>query len=290
MSMSTTGLRWAAALILLGACGRQGDPAVGAAAAERARAHVASGRAATERLTQGLSRTIDGASAPVGAAMADPVRLRRALRDLHDDRTDIGRALSLYPTSFIAAVRPDGKAAASDREATPDPVADKDLGAAFPCVRAALQGTAGACAGQFSLTQGLERRWFVAVTPARATADGPVVGAVLAAMTFGNVAKAVRGALNIETARDNVQLVVGILHDGRTYPSGSDNDVPSAFLVRDPLLRVIPQGTSDRAAREVVTFTFAQNDGRMQWGAAAGPVPTLGDGASLLVYRAPLRQ
>lgn len=290
MSMRTSGLVWAAALILLGGCEKDRDPAVGRAAAERARAHVASGRAATERLTGGLSRAIEGASTPVGGAMADPARLRRALRDLHDDRTDMGRALSLFPTSFIAAVRPDGKAAASDRDATPDPVAEKDLGAAFPCVRAALQGTAGSCAGQFSLVEGAQRRWFVAVTPARATADGPVVGAVLAAMTFGNIAKAVRGALNIETARDGVQLAVGILHEGRTYPSGTDNDVPAAFLVDPPLVRAIPQGASARAAQVVITFNFTQNNGRMQWGAAAGPVPTLGDGASLIVYRAPLRQ
>lgn len=289
MTMSTRGIRWAAALILLGACEKQGDPSVGREAAERARAHVASGRAATERLTQGLTRTIEGAATPVGAAMADATRLRRALRDLHDDRTEIGRALSLYPTSFIAAVRPDGKAAASDREATPDPAADKDLGAAFPCVRAALQGAAGSCAGQFSLTQGSERRWFVAVTPARG-ADGAVVGAVVAAMTFGNIAKAVRGALNIETARDNVQLAVGLLHEGRTYPSGNDNDVPAAFLVDAPLVRALPQDASARAAREVITFQFAQNEGRLQWGAAAGPVPSLGEGASLVVFRAPLRR
>lgn len=290
MGMTTTALRRATALALLAACQKTPDPAIGREAATRAQAHVASGRAATERLTQGLARTLEGAGAPVGAAFADPARLRRALRELHDDRSDIGRALSLYPTSFIAAVRPDGKAAASDREATPDPVADKDLGAAFPCVRAALAGTAGTCAGQFSLTAGAERRWFVAVTPARAATDGPVVGVVLAGMTFGNIARAVRGALDLETARDGVQLAVGILHAGRTYPAGADNDVPPAFLVRPPLVREIPADASERAPREAVTFTFSQNDGRMQWGAAAGPAPTLGEGAALVVFRAPLRQ
>lgn len=290
MGMNTA-VRWAAALILLNACAKKPDPAIGRQAAERARAHVASGRAATERLTQGLARDLAGAGAPIATALAsgDPTRLGRALRDLHEGQSVIGRALSLYPTSFIAAVGADGKALASDRSATPDPLRDKDLGAAFPCVRVALGGTAGTCAGTFGLTAGIERRWFVAVTPARVSAEGPVTGAVVAAMTFGNVAKAVRGALDLETSREGVQLAVGILHAGRTYPAGADNDVPAHFLVREPLVQQIPAGTSERAAQAEVTFTFSQNEGRLQWGAAAGPVPSLGPGASLLVFRAPLR-
>lgn len=278
------------ALILLGACEQRRDPAIGREAATRARAHVTEGIGAVDRLTAGLSRAISGAAVPVAGAMGDTARLRRALRDLHDDHTPTGRELSLYPTSFIAAVRPDGKAAASDRSGAPDPVAERDLAAEFPCVRRALQGSPGTCAGQFSLAQGTTRRWFVAVVPARATADAPVQGAVVAAMTFGNIARAVRGALDLSTARDGVQLAVGILHEGRTYPSGTDNDVAARYLVRERLVRAVPRALAAQSARSAVQFDFAENEGRMQWGAAAAPVPALGEGAALLVFRAPLRQ
>jgi hypothetical protein len=145
---------WTVALSLLVGCERAPDPAIGRAAAERARAHVTSGLGAVDRLTTGLARAMQGTSAPVGAAMGEVPRLRRALRDLHDDHTPLGRELTLYPLSFVVAVRPDGKAAASDRSGEPDVMAERDLGAAFPCVRAAAQGTAGTCAGQFGLTEG----------------------------------------------------------------------------------------------------------------------------------------
>lgn len=287
MHMSIT-RRWVLALSLLGACEKAADPSIGREAAQRAAANVTSGLRGVDRLTSGLGRAMQGASAPVGAAMADAARLRRALRDLHDDRTPMGQELSLYPTSFIAAVRPDGKAAASDRDATPDPVAEKDLAEVFPCVRAALQGTAGSCAGQFSLVEGAQRRWFVAVVPAR-DAGGEVTGAVLAAMTFGNVAKAVRTALDMETTRDGVQLSVGILHEGRTYPAGADNDVPGHFLVRAPLVRAVPASFAAAAGRGAQTFNFTEG-ARMQWGVASAPAASLGEGAALVVFRAPIRQ
>lgn len=281
---------WTVALTLLVGCERAPDPAIGRAAAERARAHVTSGLGAVDRLTTGLARAMQGTSAPVGAAMGEVPRLRRALRDLHDDHTPLGRELTLYPLSFVVAVRPDGKAAASDRSGEPDVMADRDLGAAFPCVRAAAQGTAGTCAGQFGLTEGVTRRWFVAAVPARASADAPAAGAVVAMMTFGNIAKAVRGALDMETTRDGVQLSVGILHEGRTYPAGTDNDVAARYLVREPLVRAIPADIAGRAGREAVSFNFTERGGRLQWGAAASPAASLGEGAALLVFRAPVRQ
>lgn len=289
MNMSNTA-RCFVGLSLLAACEKSADPSVGRQAAQEASANVQSGTRAVERLTSGLARAVEGTSAPVGAAMGDSSRLRRALRDLHDDHTPLGRELTLYPTSFIAAVRPDGKGAASDRSAAPDPLIDVDLAEAFPCVRRALQGTAGSCGGQFSLVEGSARRWFVAVVPTRPAAGEPVNGAVVAAMTFGNVAKAVRGALEMERSREPVQLAVGLLHEGRTYPSGADNDVPARFLVRPAMVRAIPASFAAAAARAPQTFTFTENGGRMQWGVASAPAPALGEGAALMVFRAPLRQ
>jgi hypothetical protein len=60
--------------------------------------------------------------------------------------------------------------------------------------------------------------------------------------------------------------------------------------VPEPLLRAIPADIAARAGREAVTFTFTENAGRLQWGAAASPAASLGPGDALLVFRAPLRQ
>jgi hypothetical protein len=111
----------------------------------------------------------------------------------------------LYPLSFVAAVRPDGKAAASDRSGEPDVMAERDLGAAFPCVRTAMQGTAGTCAGQFGLTEGVTRRWFVAVVPARASADGKAWRDLPAGIPPGKIVASPGGTLvNVSPSRGTI--------------------------------------------------------------------------------------
>lgn len=278
------------------ACKGTPDPAVGRAAAAKAAEHVAEGRGAVDRLATGLVDVMGKAARDMAPAMAEPgnvARVRNRLRDLHEERSEVGRELTLYPTWFIAAAGMDGKAIAGDREPDRDFLPGKDLAAAFPCVRAALSGTAGRCVGELSSGDGQEpRTYLVAVQPTRAP-DNTVNGAVVGAITFGRLAKAVRELLNLRVGREQVQLYVGFVRDGRVIPSGRrDNDVAQAFLVPDSLVPRVPGDLLQRlpAGDGAHTFTFNENDGRLQWGAAAARVPTLGESTALVVFRAPLRQ
>lgn len=286
--------RWSWALVLCGlGCSKGGDDAAAREAATRAQAHVREGLEATGRLNTGLLAVLTSAAPNVATSISDPVdvaRVRNRLRDQHDDRSATGRQLSLYPTHFVAVVAPDGKGLAGDLDAGRDYLPGLDVGSHFACVRAALAGTAGSCTGDFVTVEGAPSRgYMVSAVPLRLTNDGPVVGALVGAMTYERVAQAIRQALNVSTLRDRVQLAVGFWHGGRLVPSGHDNLVPAAMLVPDSLLPRVPANTNARLARgESFTFTFSENDGRMQWGAAVAPAPALGPGDGLMVFRAPL--
>lgn len=294
--MTPMNTRWSLVLVMCGlGCSKGGGEAVGREAATQAQAHVREGLAAVGRLTNGLQAVLVDGAPTIAATIVEPLdvaRVRNRLRDLHDDRTATGRQLSLYPTWFVAAVGADGKGLAGDQEAGRDYIPGLDLRAGFACVGGALTGTAGSCTGDLVTTEGAAARgYMLSAVPLRATPDGPVVGALVGAMTYGRVAKAVREALNITTLRDRVQLSVGFWHGGRVVPSRLDNDVPAALLVPDSLLPRIPGNLGARLAHgESFTFTFEENQGAMQWGAAAAPAPTLGPGDGLIVFRAPLRR
>lgn len=285
---------WALVLCALG-CSRGNSDAVGREAATHAQAHVREGLEAVGRLTNGLRGVLEECAPTVTPTLAEPLdvaRVRNRLRDLHDDRSSTGRHLSLYPTRFVAVVGMDGKGIAGDIPAGSDFLPGVDLRAPFPCVGAALGGTAGSCTGGFvAMERAPRREYLLSAVPLRATADGPVVGALVGAMTYGKVAKAIREMLNVSTVRDRVQLAVGIWHGNRLLPSGNDDEIPQAMLVPDSLLPRFPANGGSRLARgESFTFTFAENNGAMQWGAAASPSPLLAPGDGLVVFRAPLQQ
>ncbi len=293
MSVRTKALALVAAGVLA-ACNKGPDPAVGRAAAAKAAEHVIEGRGGVERLTRGFAEVMTKVSREMGPALADPsnvARVRnRLLHDMHDDRTEVGRDLTLYPTWFLAAVGPDGKGIAGDRAPEQDFLPGKDLGAAFPCVRAALQGTGGTCVGELSSGEGQSPRvYLVAAQPTRAAEGGAITGAVVGTITFGRLAKAVRELLNLRVGRERVQLYVGFSYGGRIIPSGTrDNDVTAAYLVPDTLLPRVPRDLDTRLSQGngATTFTFDENGGQLQWGAAVGRVPTLGPQTSMVVFRA----
>jgi len=284
---------WAMTAATLSTACKGNDGAVGRTAATQAAAHVTEGRGMIERLLTGLPPALTEATTVLGPAMAAPVdaaRVRNRLLDLNDDRNPAGRALSMYPTFFIVAVGPDGVAVAGNRAASQDWTPGKNVGAAFACVRAALEGTVGQCTGEMPTVEGQAvRPYHVSAVPLRAVAGGPVVGALVGAYSFGRLAKAVRQALNVQTATQQVQLHVGIWRGDRVLPSGQDNDVVQAFLVPDQLVRQLPANTAARV-QQGFTHSFSENRGQMWWGVAGGPVAALGPGVGLIVYRAPLRQ
>jgi len=275
------------------ACTRQPDPAIGRAAAQKAVENAREGADSVGRLADGLVSVTEKGARALGPAMAAPLDVARVrnvvLIDLHDDHSDVGRDLTMYPTWFLAAVGPDGRGVAGDRPPEQDFLVGKNLSAAFPCVAAALRGTGGRCVGELASAEGQPARaYLVGAQPTRGP-DNAVTGAFVAAVNFSRLAKAVRETLNLRTASESVQLHVGFLRNGRVHPSGADNDVAQAYLVPDGFLRRIPQGVEAQARSAPATFTFSENNGQMHWGAAVLPVPAL-DGASILVFRAPLRQ
>ncbi|MFO0647026.1 MAG: hypothetical protein U0326_12365 [Polyangiales bacterium] len=292
MSVRTMGMALVAASVIA-ACSKGPDPAVGRANAAKAVEHVNEGRGGIERLTRGFTEVMTKVAREMGPAVADTgnvARVRnRLLHDMHDDRTEVGRDLTLYPTWFIAAVGADGKGIAGDRAPEQDFIPGRDLGAAFPCVRAALQGTGGTCVGEMSSGEGQAPRvYLVSAQPTRATEGGAVTGAVVGTITYGRLAKAVRELLNLRVGRDRVQLYVGFSYGGRIIPSGTrDNDVAAAYLVPDTLLPRVPRDLDAKVSQGngSTTFTFDENGGQTQWGAAAGRISVLGDHTSLLVFR-----
>ncbi len=285
-----------AAMVSLSACQSRPDPAIGRAAVAKAREHVNEGRDGVERLARGFSEVIDKVARAMGPTMAEATnvaRVRNRLRlDMHDERSEIGRDLTLYPTWFLAAAGTDGKGIAGDRAPENDFLPGRDLAGAFPCVRAALQGTGGTCVGEMSSGEGQAPRvYLVTAHPTRAAEGAPVNGVIVGAITYGRLAKAVRELLNLRTAQDHAQLYVGLWYDGRMIPSGTrDNDVVAAYLVPDSLLPRVPRDLDARvtAGNGSATFQFDENNGQMQWGAAAGRVPSLGDRTSLVVFRTSL--
>jgi hypothetical protein len=284
------------AVLLAVGCDRGPNPAIGQQASAKASEHVNEGRDGVDRLAQGFLTVMGKVAVDLRPSMADTTnvaRIRNRLwHDLHDDHTDVGRDLTLYPTFFLSATGTDGKGIAGDRSPEQDFLPGKDLAGTFPCVRAALNGTGGTCVGEMSSMQGQPPRvYLIASQPIRAQDDGPVVGAAVGAITFTRLSKAVRELLNLRTVRDHVQIYVGFSHNGRLIPSGTvDNDIAAAFLIPDALVPKVPRDVIERTAGGTHTFTFSQNDGRMQWGGAAGRVPTLGNSTAIVVFRAPLRQ
>ncbi len=278
---------------LAAACNRQPDESIARAAAQKATENAREGAASVERLATGLV-DVTGKGArmlgPFFSAPVDPARVRNIVRvDMHDDHSEVGCDLTMYPTWFLAAVGTDGRGVAGDRDPAQDFIPGKNLSAAFPCVAAALQGTGGRCVGELASGEGQPARaYLVGAQPTRGP-DGAINGAFVAAINFSRLAKAVRETLNLSTARERVQLHVGFLRNGRVHPSGADNDVAQAYLVPDSFLRRIPQGIEARARSAPATFTFSENGGQMQWGAAVAPVAAL-EGSSIVVFRAPLRQ
>lgn len=275
-------------------CNRNND-SVGREAAQQATQHVTRASGMVDNLLDGLKTGLSHAETVVGAAMVAPVdaaRVRNRLLDLGDDHNAVGRELSFFPTYFVIAVGPDGRAIAANRTVANDWSPGLNVGDAFACVGAALSGAAGTCAGTMPTRPGeLVRNYAVAAVPLRAEAGGPVLGALVGAYSFGGLAKAVRVALDNETQRARVQLAVGIWNGTRVVPSGNDNDVQQMYLVPQALVAALPPDVGARVASgRPSTFTFSQNDGAMQWGGAIGQTPRLGAATGLIVYRAPLRQ
>ncbi len=294
-SMSTQWKKAMLGALVAAGCNKGPDPAIGRQAAEKAAEHANEAVASIERLTRGLVDVTAKGARQLGPAMTDAAnvaRIRNVVRvDMHDDHTDVGRDLTLYPTWFLAAVGMDGKGLAGDREPERDFVPGKDLGAAFPCVRAALTGNGGFCVGELASGEGQDARsYLVAAQPTRAAEGQPVNGAFVTAIPYGRLAKAVRETLNLRTAHDGVQLHVGFVRNGRVIPSGRDNDVPQAYLVPDTMVPRVPANAWQRVqGGGFFTHTFTENQGRMQWGLGVAQVPTLTETA-VVVFRAPLRQ
>ncbi|MBI5514039.1 MAG: hypothetical protein HY909_09750 [Deltaproteobacteria bacterium] len=294
--MSVQRTVWVCVGLLACSCKRGPDMAVADEAAAAATRHVDRGRESVSTVSTGLLATLGRCAVPVGATLTtpvDPARVRNTLRDLHEERSPLGRELAFYPTRFLTLLGADGKAIASDRPPAEDVLPGRDLAGAFPCAAAALQGRAGTCVAEFSHREAEPPRvFFAAAQPARVAEGAPVTGALVGVISLASLARSIRTDLDVRTVSERVQLRVGFLVGDRVVPSGSDNTVPEAYLVPDTLVPRVPRDAWSKlqSLHGRFTFTFTENDGRFQWGAAIGTVPALGERVALVVFRSPLRQ
>lgn len=276
------------AALAAGGCKKSDDGAAAQAATRAAEQYVREGNDATRRLVEGLTGVISRAAPTVAPTLGDPARAREALRALHDDRTPMGRDLALYPTSFVAAVNADGTVVAADLREQGDALSGKDVRTAFPCVAQALSGTAATCSGALTLREGEPTRAYaVTAVPMESSGDGGTSrGALIGVMNLARMAQAVRQSLDLDHRRDRVQLSVAYWVNHRLVPLPDDPDVAVAWRVPQSLVARLPADTGTRVeSGGTATFHFTENEGRMQWGAAAAPTPVLGQGAGLVVYR-----
>lgn len=271
------------------------DPAAGQAAARKAQEHADHGREDIDNVLRSLTGAVGHAAPLLSASMATPgnvARVRNTVRDMHNDTTAIGREMAFVPAFFLAAVGADGKGIAGDRDPDRDFVHGLDLGAAFPCVRQALSGTAASCVGEIETVAGAPPRTFlISAAPVTQGDGGAVGGAMVGAVTLGGLAKSIRIDLEARSTRERVQLSVGILRGRRVFPAGTDSDVVAMYLVPPALVRQVPSDAPQRLARGNgrFTFTFSENNGQQQWGAGVASVPMLGDNAAVVVFRTDLR-
>lgn len=276
---------------LAAGCKKGDDGAAARAATQAAEQYVREGNEATRRLVEGLRDVIVRAAPTVAPTLGDAARAREALRELHNDRTPLGRDFALYPTSFVAAVNADGTVVAADLREQGDPLSGKDVRGSFPCVAQALSGTAASCSGVLTLAEGQPNRAYaVTAVPMESNGDaGATRGALIGVMNLARMAQAVRQSLDLDHRRDRVQLSVGYWVNHRLWPLPDDPDVAVAWRVPQTLVARLPGDLGARVeAGGAATFHFTENEGRMQWGAAAAPTPVLGQGAGLVVYRGSL--
>ena len=105
---------------LAAACTPKVDPAIANTAAQKATENAREGAASVERLATGLVEVTGKGARMLGpffSAPVDPARVRNIVRvDMHDDHSEVGRDLTMYPTWFLAAVGTDGRGVAGDRD------------------------------------------------------------------------------------------------------------------------------------------------------------------------------
>ena len=194
-------------------------------------------------------------------------------------------SLTLYPTGFVAAVNPQGRAVARDVPEDDDHMRGMDLGALFPAVRTALTGTASTGLGELPAAADQPARvYLVSAAPVR----DPSVIVEGREIYVGPLSRSGEGAVRTAAGPQPV-LWVGLRRLGRVMPAAQDRDVPPRWLVPAALVAAIPGNTDSRLTGTApVTWTFIEN-GQRGWAGAVATLPEL-EGASVLIYRSEAEQ
>lgn len=278
-----------AGVVVVAAC-RDAKQEAAKRSAEELRAHVRQAREGIDRLTLGfvplLESLAPSLAGPIGRNSVDDVRFE--LIAMNGRQTSAG-ALSFYPTGFVAAVGRDGQAIARNVPAPDDRMRGLPLATMFPPVRSALEGRSTLGVGELPPSSDQPSRvYLVAAVPVR-DAQGAVIGALTAGISYGQLARSIERAIRVHTGTEPV-LWVGLQRNGRVLPSGNDKDVPPRWLVPQTLIARIPRDHEARlqASGGVYIWTFIE-DGQRGWAGALATLSQL-ENTRVLIFRSEAMQ
>ena len=227
-------------------------------------------RAAAERLAPGF-------------AVEDPARregdLRAGLRLVQRPTRQRVPALMTLPSTFLAAVDPDGTVIA--RDANEDRMRGFDLAGAAPVVRRALDGSAGYALSSLPSLLENDPPSVTVIFAAPVRHEGRVVGAVAGGLPLWRITQQLSRQLQLENAEETRQgeIVWALLLEGDTqhYHAGFPPD----------LRELIPDPATRRAGLERSAGGFTgevQQYGRW-YGFGVIPLPSVGEDVTLILFR-----
>jgi hypothetical protein len=212
-----------------------------------------------------------------GPAKEDDVRIELT------DMSRPGGKLGIAAFGFVAAVGLDGKVIARDKPKDEDKLKGFNLAVPFSAVQQALQGGEANEVGEFPAVDGYPSSVIsVAAVPVR-DATGKVVGALAAGRSFGRLAVLAKTYIEVETKKDPV-IWVGLLRNGRLFPSGDDSDVMEINLIPKPLVDAVPKDIETRTANPGQTATWTFMESARGWAGVAANLPEL-QGTRIVIYR-----
>ena len=262
------------------ACSRGVETSVGAT---RQHAPYLVGIAATD--TEELRRGL-----PEGAALlAGFYRAKTAPRDdLSGVRTELDRArnkvidLRVAKSTFFALVELDGTVLRTDRE--PDVMSGKNLFAAFPALRSAMDGKLSVCHGNMTEASGVRGRTdgqLAMAVPVQL--DGRIVGVYASGWSWSAYAYRLENALRsdirskLKNDNEKVPLVYVYIVVGKSVFGAPVSPEINAEAIRK-------QSTLEKTSGESVFSTAVEITGR-DFGLSVQRAPTLGDDVAIAVLR-----
>lgn len=229
------------------------------------------------RHRRGLQHAADRIA--VGFVKAEPERIEREMRVVMKLIRSPKRGvpeLVISPMSFMAVVGMDGKVIA--RNAVPDRMRGMDLGAQFPVVKQALDGTLSMGLSEFASFEpgGEPSVTYLFAAPARY--EGKVVGALVVGIPLWRFSQRLSKQLQMEAANGPRSVLwVYIYRGDELYHHGTPRDLD----------KLVPDAATRRAglSRSPGGFTGRVQQFGFWYGYGVRPLRALGDDVGVIIFR-----